>query len=75
MQGCGFEYTPDKGDPEFPVAKGINFQDVPEDYTCPICGSPKTNFESKLKVGILVYHIWAGDRKGVGRVAAWLFTG
>jgi hypothetical protein len=25
-------------------------QDLPEDYTCPICGAPKTKFESRVKV-------------------------
>uniref|UniRef100_A0A7S0WTU8 Rubredoxin-like domain-containing protein n=1 Tax=Chlamydomonas leiostraca TaxID=1034604 RepID=A0A7S0WTU8_9CHLO len=48
--GCGYEYKPEKGDPEFPIAKGINFEQLPDDYNCPICGSPKTNFRSQLKV-------------------------
>ena len=25
-KGCGYEYSPEKGDPDFPVAKGIRFQ-------------------------------------------------
>jgi hypothetical protein len=25
-KGCGYEYTPDKGDPDFPVPKGVLFQ-------------------------------------------------
>jgi rubredoxin len=49
-KGCGYEYTPDKGDPDFPIAKGTRFQDLPEDYNCPICGAPKDRFESRVKV-------------------------
>lgn len=25
-KGCGYEYTPEKGDPDFPIAKGVRFQ-------------------------------------------------
>jgi len=49
-KGCGYEYSPDKGDPDFPVARGTLFQDLPEDYVCPICGAPKSKFESRVKV-------------------------
>jgi len=49
-KGCGYEYTPDKGDPDFPVARGTTFESLPADYFCPICGAPKDKFESSLKV-------------------------
>lgn len=49
-KGCGYEYRPDRGDPEFPVPKGVKFQDLPQDYSCPICGAPKEKFESRVKV-------------------------
>jgi len=48
--GCGYEYRPGQGDPEFPVAKGTLFQDIPADYICPICGATKDKFEAKVKV-------------------------
>lgn len=25
-KGCGYEYTPEKGDPDFPIPKGVRFQ-------------------------------------------------
>lgn len=28
---------------------GTKFQDVPDDYICPICGAPKNTFTSRLK--------------------------
>lgn len=49
-KGCGYEYSPEKGDPDFPIAKGVRFQELPEDYICPICGATKDRFESRVKV-------------------------
>jgi rubredoxin len=45
-----YEYKPENGDPDFPVAKGTLFQDLPDSYVCPICGAPKPKFESRVKV-------------------------
>ena len=41
---------PERGDPDFPVPRGITFQALPDDYCCPICGAPKERFESRVKV-------------------------
>ncbi len=49
-KGCGYEYSPEKGDPDFPVPKGVRFESLPDDYVCPICGAPKDKFESRMKV-------------------------
>eukprot|EP00798_Chlamydomonas_sp_ICE-L_P007499 gene7496-645_t len=49
-RGCGFEYTPDKGDPDFPVPKGVKFIDLPSDYCCPICGAGKSTFNAQMQV-------------------------
>lgn len=49
-KGCGYQYKPENGDPDFPVPKGVLFQDLPEDYVCPICGAAKGKFESRVKV-------------------------
>jgi alkylation response protein AidB-like acyl-CoA dehydrogenase/rubredoxin len=42
--GCGYEYDPDKGDPVADVKPGTKFENLPEDWTCPECGEPKTGF-------------------------------
>lgn len=42
---CGYEYDPAKGDPDNGVAPGTAFADVPEDWTCPVCGAGKDQFE------------------------------
>lgn len=49
-KGCGYEYKPENGDSEFPVPKGTQFEVLPLDYTCPICGANKDKFETRLKV-------------------------
>ena len=45
---CGFEYSEKDGDPEHGVAPGTKWEDVPEDWVCPLCKHPKSDFE---KVG------------------------
>ncbi len=44
-QICGYIYDPAKGDPDSGVASGTSFQDLPEDWVCPICGASKSDFE------------------------------
>ena len=44
---CGnicYEYNPDLGDPDADVKPGTKFQDLPEDWVCPLCNSAKTEF-------------------------------
>lgn len=42
---CGYEYRSKKGDPENGVAPGTDFEDLPEDWVCPLCGASKEDFE------------------------------
>ncbi|MFI3272390.1 MAG: rubredoxin [Pseudomonadota bacterium] len=42
---CGYEYDPAEGDDENDVAAGTAFADIPEDWTCPVCGAPKSDFQ------------------------------
>lgn len=49
-KGCGYMYKPENGDPEFPIPKGMKFQELPEEYVCPVCGAPKERFDSRTKV-------------------------
>ncbi len=43
---CGYVYDPAQGDPENDVAVGTAFEDLPEDWTCPICGADKDQFSA-----------------------------
>ena len=40
---CGYVYDPEKGDP----APGTAFEDIPDDWVCPICGVGKDMFEKQ----------------------------
>lgn len=42
---CGYEYDPAEGDPDSGVASGTTFEDIPEDWVCPLCGVGKDMFE------------------------------
>jgi len=42
---CGYEYDPADGDPSNGVEPGTKFEDIPEDWLCPVCGAPKSEFE------------------------------
>lgn len=42
---CGYVYDPAKGDPDNGIAAGTSFEDLPEDWVCPICGMGKDSFE------------------------------
>ena len=42
---CGFVYDEELGDPEYGIAPGTKFEDLPEDYVCPLCGVGKEEFE------------------------------
>ncbi len=42
---CGYIYDPQKGDPESEIEAGTLFEDLSSDWTCPICGVSKDEFE------------------------------
>lgn len=42
---CGWVYDPAKGDPENGIAAGTPFEELPEDWSCPLCGADKSQFE------------------------------
>lgn len=44
---CGYVYDPAKGDPDNGIASGTPFEDVPDSWTCPVCGADKSKFEKE----------------------------
>ena len=44
---CGYVYDPALGDPENGVAPGTPWEEVPEDWTCPLCGVGKDQFSEE----------------------------
>jgi len=45
---CGYIYDPEKGDPDGGIEPGTPFEDIPDDWECPVCGARKDQFE-KIK--------------------------
>lgn len=41
---CGWVYDPAEGDPDGGIEPGVAFEDLPEDYVCPVCGATKDLF-------------------------------
>ena len=41
---CGYIYDPEVGDPEGGIAPGTKWEDIPDDWVCPICGLGKDSF-------------------------------
>ena len=41
---CGWIYDEELGDPENGIAPGTKFEDLPDDFSCPMCGVDKDNF-------------------------------
>lgn len=48
---CGYIYNPEKGDRKGKVPKGTKFEDLPEDWKCPICGATKKMFKPLVVPG------------------------
>lgn len=43
---CGYIYEPAEGDPTRNIPPGSSFDDLPDDWRCPICGVGKEEFKS-----------------------------
>ena len=44
---CGYVYDEATGDPDNGIAPGTLWADVPDDFTCPLCGVGKEDFEQE----------------------------
>ncbi|CAG0948348.1 rubredoxin [Geobacter sp.] len=42
---CQYLYDPATGDPENGIDPGTPFEELPDDWVCPICGAGKDMFE------------------------------
>lgn len=42
---CDYVYDPEQGDPDNSIPPGTVFDDLPDDWVCPICGVGKDMFE------------------------------
>lgn len=42
---CGYVYDPELGDPDGGIKPGTSFEEIPDDWVCPVCGAAKSEFE------------------------------
>ncbi len=42
---CAYVYDPEEGDPDSGIEPGTPFEDIAEDWVCPVCGATKEDFE------------------------------
>ena len=42
---CDYIYDPEDGDPDNGVEPGTAFEDLPDDWLCPVCGVDRDGFE------------------------------
>ncbi|MBQ8067143.1 MAG: rubredoxin [Solobacterium sp.] len=41
---CGYIYNPEEGDPDNNIPAGTPFEDLPDDWMCPVCALGKDQF-------------------------------
>jgi rubredoxin len=44
-QVCGYIYDEEQGDPENGIDPGTKFEDLADDWVCPVCGASKDQFK------------------------------
>jgi len=43
-QVCGYVYDPEKGAAENGIESGTDFEDIPDNWKCPMCSATKMDF-------------------------------
>lgn len=41
---CGYIYDPAVGDADSGIEAGVEFENLPEEWVCPLCGADKSEF-------------------------------
>jgi rubredoxin-NAD+ reductase len=45
-QACGYDYDEAKGDPDSGIKPGTCWEDLPDERSCPDCGTTKADFQA-----------------------------
>jgi len=45
MLNCTYVYDPDRGDERGKIPKGTQFEELPDNWKCPICKASKSSFK------------------------------
>ena len=49
---CGYVYDPAEGDADGGVKPGMKFEEIPDDWSCPVCGATKDDFSPQDDVAL-----------------------
>ena len=52
---CHWVYDPQVGDPDNGVEPGTSFEQIPDDWSCPLCGVSKEEFEKLIAQGVNIH--------------------
>ena len=55
---CGYIYDEAAGDPDNGIEAGTKWEDVPEDFVCPLCGVGKDQFSETEYFYIVMHDIF-----------------
>ena len=62
---CGWEYDEEEGYPEGGIAPGTKWEDVSEDFECPLCNVGKDQFsEVEQKPNLVFKYGWINQNPG-----------
>ncbi len=42
---CDYTYDPQAGDPDNGILAGTPFEEIPDEWVCPVCGAEKDEFQ------------------------------
>ena len=42
---CGWIYDEEQGSPQDGIAPGTRWEEIPDDWICPVCGAAKSDFQ------------------------------
>lgn len=71
-RACGYIYDEALGDPEDGLPAGTRFEDIPDDWTCPLCGVSKQDFEPYEETQTAPAVVFDRTQRGVVIVGAGL---
>ncbi len=64
---CGYIYSPLRGEPAHGIAPGTEFEDLPDNYVCAVCG-----LQGKGKIGAWGFDEWT-PTKYICRVCEYVY--
>ncbi|WP_271411239.1 FAD-dependent oxidoreductase [Pseudomonas sp. Q1-7] len=67
-RACGLIYDEEMGDPDSGLAPGTRFEDIPDDWECPLCGVTKLDFEPFVRREAAPSCVVQGAQQGRGVV-------